>query len=242
MSPTVINTIVGDYMKKIKKELFIQTCNASASMAKARVKYSEIEELMNFKTFVKYAKLWGCYKPNQAGKGISKNFNGYKIDLLEILDGKHPQYSTSGLHLRLIKELHYEEKCAVCKLTEWNGIKIPLDLDHIDGNNTNHKKVNLRLLCPNCHRQTDNFGSKNRAKMKKVLKVAGLEVRKRTDLKWEPFKIKVLESDIDFSKFGWVTKVSKVLNISPQKVNKWMKRYLPDFYENKCFKRNILMI
>jgi very-short-patch-repair endonuclease len=52
------------------------------------------------------------------------------------------------------------------------------------------------------------------------------------------YKKLICESDIDFSKFGWVNKVSKILNISPQKVNKWMKRNMLDFYNEKCFKRN----
>lgn len=65
----------------------------------------------------------------------------------------------------------------------------------------------------------------------------GVKVSRNTDIKWEPFKQIIANSDIDFSKFGWVNKVAELLSISPQKVNKWMKRYLPDIYENKCFKR-----
>jgi len=48
----------------------------------------------------------------------------------------------------------------------------------------------------------------------------------------------VLNSNIDFSKYGWVTKASKVIKITPQKVKGWMKRFMFDFYEQKCFKRN----
>jgi len=47
----------------------------------------------------------------------------------------------------------------------------------------------------------------------------------------------ILNSDIDFSKFGWVGKVSKLINFPPQKVNKYMKKYLADFYNESCFKR-----
>lgn len=36
------------------------------------------------------------------------------------------------------------------------------------GNNTNHRRENLRLLCPNCHTQTSTFGSKN---VKKLLEM-----------------------------------------------------------------------
>ena len=46
----------------------------------------------------------------------------------------------------------------------------------------------------------------------------------------------ILNSNVDFSKFGWVGKVSSIINLSPQKVNVFMKKYMPDFYKN-CFVR-----
>ena len=58
----------------------------------------------------------------------------------------------------------------------------------------------------------------------------GQKQKIKNDLKWEPFKEIILNSGIDFSKFGWVQKVSKILGISTSKISKWMKRYLPDFY------------
>jgi hypothetical protein len=48
---------------------------------------------------------------------------------------------------------------------------------------------------------------------------------------------KVLQSNIDFSKFGWVKQVAVILNKSSQKVNKWMKKNMSDFYNTKCFKK-----
>lgn len=48
---------------------------------------------------------------------------------------------------------------------------------------------------------------------------------------------KILNSDIDFSKFGWVKKVSELTGITHQKVNQFMIRNMFDFYKEKCFKR-----
>lgn len=50
-------------------------------------------------------------------------------------------------------------KCSCCGITEWNGEFITLDIDHIDGDNTNNFPDNLRLMCPNCHRQTPTWGN-----------------------------------------------------------------------------------
>jgi hypothetical protein len=40
-----------------------------------------------------------------------------------------------------------------------NGKPLTLQMDHIDGNSDNNYLGNLRLLCPNCHTQTETFGN-----------------------------------------------------------------------------------
>ena len=52
--------------------------------------------------------------------------------------------------------------CNSCGIKDWMGIPLNMELDHIDGNRSNHRLENLRMLCPNCHAQTDTYRSKNR--------------------------------------------------------------------------------
>jgi hypothetical protein len=142
---------------KIDKQLIIDACNNSASMSEAASKFN-----INFQTFRKYAKELGVWHTNQSGKGISrKKADGKdKFALSDILNGKHPHYSSHKLRLRLIAEGLKEDKCEECGIVDWNGKILPKHLEHVDGNHYNHDFNNLRILCPNCHQQTDTHGSK----------------------------------------------------------------------------------
>ena len=64
---------------------------------------------------------------------------------------------------RLKKLIVHEQsnKCNRCGLNSWNDKPLVLELDHIDGNNKNNVRENLRCLCPNCHSQTDTWRGRN---------------------------------------------------------------------------------
>ena len=52
-------------------------------------------------------------------------------------------------------------KCSLCGVhNSWQGKELVLQIDHIDGDSDNNVPNNLRLLCPNCHSQTETYGSK----------------------------------------------------------------------------------
>ena len=85
-----------------------------------------------------------------------------KIELVEILEGKHPSYQTFKLRNRLISEGIKVNKCEICGISDWNDKEISTQLDHIDGNSHNHLLDNLRMICPNCHSQTETYCGKNK--------------------------------------------------------------------------------
>lgn len=62
------------------------------------------------------------------------------------------------------------EKCEKCGWAEINLTtgKIPLNINHIDGNYENNVIDNLELLCPNCHSLTSNYGGLNKGNGRKM--------------------------------------------------------------------------
>ena len=70
----------------------------------------------------------------------------------------------------MIAENLKQDICEICGQTNlWNGKPLVLQLDHINGNHYDNRLENLRIVCPNCHTQTDTFGSKRNKKQWKCI-------------------------------------------------------------------------
>jgi len=99
-------------MKHINEEEFINISNSSLSMSEAASKLN-----MRFSTFKRYAVKFGCYNPNQSGKGIHKKAPK-KYELENILNGLHPEYQSYKLKNKLIEAGLKENKCECCGITQ----------------------------------------------------------------------------------------------------------------------------
>ena len=85
----------------------------------------------------------------------SETHGSIKKTPLEKILVKGSGWGSGQIRRRLIKEGIKEYKCENCKLTEWMGIPIPLELHHINGDHYDNRLDNLIILCPNCHALTD---------------------------------------------------------------------------------------
>lgn len=84
----------------------------------------------------------------------------WKNITIPLIEAGSKSHNSTNVFKHYLRE-KFGNKCSCCgQLPIWNNKPLELQLDHIDGNSDNNFPNNLRLLCPNCHTQTENFGSR----------------------------------------------------------------------------------
>jgi len=154
--------------KSYTKEALLVAITESTSIREVLVKLNLKPcggNYLTFKNTVKELNIDTSHFTGKAhGKGVLNLVNHNTVPLEKVLVENSTFTSSYHLKTKLLKANLLENKCYNCSLTKWNGKYISLHLDHINGRRMDNRIENLRLLCPNCHSQTDTYAGKNKGK------------------------------------------------------------------------------
>lgn len=131
-----------------------QAVKESSSLRQVIAKLGLIEAGGNYAQVRKYIEEYKFDSSHFRGRGWNKGkiFGIRPLIPTRSILVTNSDFQSYKLKLRLFAE---GLKLPTCELCGWNRTapdgRLPLELDHINGNRRDNRLENLRILCPNCH-------------------------------------------------------------------------------------------
>jgi len=204
---------------KWEKEILEDIVRNSNSVKEALEKMGLRSAGGNFKTMKKYLDIYNIDTSHftQKWECMVNRMKENKIDLSLVLV-ENSSYSRTHLKTRLYEEGFKDRICEICGQDEnWNGMKISLILDHINGVYNDNRLKNLRIVCPNCNAGLETHCGKNIKKTNNIKNKERLSRRKVIRPSYE-----LLKEEIE--KNGY-SATGRKYGVSDNAVRKWLKLY-----------------
>ena len=120
----------------------------------------------SYKVLQKYAAIWSIptdhFDPWAANReALARHVARGRVPLEELLvEGRSVR--SAALKERLYAAGMKQRRCELCgQGEEWNGRRMALILDHVNGVRTDNRLENLRIVCPNCNATLDTHCGRN---------------------------------------------------------------------------------
>lgn len=105
----------------------------------------------NHRVLLKWAAAWGVSLEHFDPDHVRRAGLGHAPVSLASVMVENSTYSRGTLKHRLYAEGHKTRECELCGQGEtWNGRRMSLILDHINGVANDHRLENLQIVCANC--------------------------------------------------------------------------------------------
>lgn len=121
----------------------------------------------NYAQINKYLKYYGIDTKHLTGRGWSRGLTGVGKPRLQLKDilVKDSYFQSFKLKKRLFEVKLKPKRCEMCGWCKKSKDgRLPLELDHINGDSMDNRLENLRVLCPNCHSLQPTHRGRNRKK------------------------------------------------------------------------------
>jgi hypothetical protein len=121
----------------------------------------------NYAQVKKYLKFYNINTKHFTGQAWNRGMRGIGKPLIKLEDilVRDSDFQSFKLKKRLFAENIKPQYCEFCGWAEKSKDgRLPLELDHINGDSKDNRLKNLRVLCPNCHSLQPTHRGRNRKK------------------------------------------------------------------------------